>query len=107
MQRLGENGEWLANLAERGLRMDNGFQLSNETKMLQTWMREYVRKEILPLETTMDPEDIMIPAEDYERLSRKTRKAGMWNLGIPEKYSGAGLSCFEMIESAVRSRHGI
>lgn len=107
---MGEKGERLADLAERGLRMDNGFQLSNETKMLQTWMREYVRKEILPLETTMDPEDIMIPAEDYERLSRKTRKAGMWNLGIPEKYGGAGLSCFEitvLMEEMAQHRNGL
>jgi len=90
--------------------MTTGFQLPTELKMLQTWMREYVRKEILPLETTMDPEDIMIPEDDYNRLTAKTRKAGMWNLGVPEEYGGAGLSCFEMtvlMEEMAQHRNGL
>lgn len=90
--------------------MRSGFQMSNETKMLQTWMREYVRKEILPLETTMDPEAIMISAEDYERLSNKTQEAGMWHLGLPEKYGGAGLDCFTMTvltEEMSQHRNGL
>jgi len=90
--------------------MSNGFQLSTETKMLQTWVREYVRKEILPLETTMDPEDIMIRPADYERLSKRTQEAGMWNLGIPEAYGGAGLDCFTMtvlMEEMAQHRNGL
>ncbi|MEE8398590.1 MAG: acyl-CoA dehydrogenase family protein [Desulfobacterales bacterium] len=90
--------------------MSAGFQMSNETKMLQTWVREYVRKEILPLETTMDPEAITISTEDYERLSSKTREAGMWHLGLPEKYGGAGLDCFTMtvlMEEMSQHRNGL
>ena len=96
---------------EKGdIKVSTGFQLSTETKMLQTWMREYVRKEILPLETSMDPEDIMIPMADYERLSKKTREAGMWNLNIPEEYGGAGLDCFTMsvlMEEMAQHRNGL
>ena len=78
--------------------------------MLQTWMREYLRKEILPLETTMDPEAITIPGEEYERLSKKTQEAGMWNLNIPEEYGGAGLDCFTMtvlMEEMSQHRNGL
>ena len=90
--------------------MSSGFQLSTETRMLQTWMREYVRKEIVSLETTMDPEAIMIPMADYERLSEKTQEAGMWNLNIPEEYGGAGLDCFTMtvlMEEMSQHRNGL
>lgn len=90
--------------------MSSGFQLSTETRMLQTWMREYLRKEILPLETTMDPEAITIPGEEYERLSKKTQEAGMWNLNIPEEYGGAGLDCFTMtvlMEEMSQHRNGL
>ena len=90
--------------------MTEGFQLSNEVKMLQAWMREFVRKEILPLETTMDPEAVTIAEEDYERLSRKTRDAGMWCLPVAEEYGGAGVDCFTMtvlMEEMTQHRNGL
>src|SRR5262249_31516198 len=37
-----------------------------------------------------------IPDEDFERLSAKTKAAGLWALGAPEEYGGGGLDTFSM-----------
>ena len=90
--------------------MDTGYQLPEELKMLQTWVRNFVRREIIPLERAMDPEDTEIPEDDYERLSRITKDAGMWCLGVPEEYGGGGLSCFAMTivqEEMAQHRNGL
>ena len=76
--------------------MDIGFQLPEDIKMLQTWVRDFVRREIMPLEKKMDPEATELAPEEYDRLSKITKGAGMWCLGVPEKYGGGGLSCFAM-----------
>ncbi len=74
--------------------METGFQLPEDIKMLQTWVRDFVRREIVPLEKKMDPEATELEPEEYDRLSKITKGAGMWCLGVPEKYGGGGLSCF-------------
>jgi acyl-CoA dehydrogenase len=90
--------------------MDTGYQLPEELKMLQTWVRNFIRREIVPLERNIDPEDTEIPEEDYRRLSKITRDAGMWCLGVPEEYGGGGLSCFAMTiiqEEMAQHRNGL
>jgi acyl-CoA dehydrogenase len=52
----------------------------------------------------------MIAEEDYERLSRKTRDAGMWCLPVAEEYGGAGVDCFTMtvlMEEMTQHRNGL
>lgn len=86
--------------------MSAGFELPEDLKMLRTWMRDFIRKEIIPLEQHLDPEAIELPEEDFKRLSKKVREAGMWCLGAPERYGGGGLSCFGMaIVEEERSQH--
>ncbi len=90
--------------------METGFQLPEDIKMLQTWARDFVRREILPLELNMDPEAVDISQEDWDRLSKVTKDAGMWCLGVPEEYGGGGLSCFAMTvlgEELSQHRNGL
>lgn len=90
--------------------MDIGYQLPEDLKMLQTWMRNFVRREIVPLEQYLDPEALEISEEDYDRLSRKAKDAGMWCLGVPEEYGGGGLGCFAMTvvnEEMAQHRNGL
>ena len=90
--------------------MDMGYQLPEDLRMLQTWVRNFIRREIIPLERGLDPEDIELPEEDYERLSKITRDAGMWCLGVPEEYGGGGLNCFSMTvvhEEMSQHRNGL
>jgi acyl-CoA dehydrogenase len=90
--------------------MDIGYQLPEDLKMLQTWMRNFIRREIVPLERQLDPEAFQLPEEDYARLSKKVKDAGMWCLGVPKEYGGAGLGCFEMTvvhEEMSQHRNGL
>ncbi len=90
--------------------METGFQLPEDIKMLQTWARDFVRHEILPLELTMDPEAVDISREDWDRLAKVTKDAGMWCLGVGEKYGGGGLSTFAMTvlgEELSQHRNGL
>ena len=81
--------------------METGFQLPEDLRMLQTWMRNFIRREIVPLERSLDPEAVDLPEEDYQSLARVARDAGMWCLGVPEEWGGGGLGCFQMTESQV------
>ncbi len=90
--------------------MDVGYQLPEDLRMLQTWMRDFIRREIVPLERELDPEAMELPEEDYERLSRIAKDAGMWCLGVPEEYGGGGLGCFAMTvinEEMAQHRNGL
>ncbi|TET74910.1 MAG: acyl-CoA dehydrogenase, partial [Dehalococcoidia bacterium] len=90
--------------------MDVGYQLPEDLRMLQTWMRNFIRREIIPLERELDPEAMELPEEDYERLSRIAKDAGMWCLGAPEEYGGGGLGCFAMTvinEEMAQHRNGL
>ncbi len=57
--------------------MDIGFQLPEDIKMLQTWVRDFFRREILPLEKKMCPEATELAPEKFDRLSKLTKGAGM------------------------------
>ena len=90
--------------------MEEGYQLPEDLKMLQTQIRDFIRREIIPLERKLDPEDIELPEEEYERLSKIAKDAGMWCMGVPEEYGGGGLSCFAMTvihEEMAQHRNGL
>ncbi len=72
-----------------------GFQLSEELKLLRGQVRRIVEEDVIPAESRVDPDAAEIAPEDYERISRKARDAGLWYMGAPRKYGGGGLSTFE------------
>src|SRR5206468_5455564 len=73
-----------------------GFTLPDELRVLREQIRRFIREEIIPLEQRLDPDAPGIPDEDSERLSAKTKAAGLWALGAPEQYGGGGLDTFSM-----------
>ncbi len=72
-----------------------GFQISEELNMIREQVRRIVSEEIIPAESRVDPDAPAILEEDFQRISAKTRAAGLWYLGAPKKYGGGGLSAFE------------
>ena len=87
-----------------------GFTLPDELRVLRDQIRRFIREEILPLEQRLDPDAPEIPAEDYARLAAKTKAAGLWALGAPEKYGGGGLDTFSMcvvLEEMSQHRMGL
>jgi len=75
------------------------FSISEEYMMLKESMREFVRREMMPLEKTLLERELslwtepgpLIPDEDHERLMRKSKELGFWGLEVEEKFGGQGL----------------
>jgi acyl-CoA dehydrogenase len=87
-----------------------GYRLPDELVALRDQVRRFVRDEIIPVEQRVDPDAPEIAAEDYQRLSTRARAAGLWCLGVPEKYGGGGLDTFSMsviLEEMSQHRMGL
>src|SRR5207249_12124792 len=87
-----------------------GFTLPDELRLIREQVRRFIREEIIPLEQRLDPDAPGIPDEDFERLSAKTKAAGLWALGAPEQYGGGGLGTFSMsvvVEEVSQPRMGL
>src|SRR5207248_10754599 len=87
-----------------------GFTLPDELRLIREQVRRFIREEIIPLEQRLDPDAPGIPDEDFERLSAKTKAAGLWALGAPEQYGGGGLDTFSMavvLEEMSQHRMGL
>lgn len=75
------------------------FSISEEYNMLKSSMREFVKRELLPLEKSFLERDISLWTEpgpqiakaDMERLLRESKKLGFWGLEVEEKFGGQGL----------------
>ena len=87
-----------------------GFKLPDELRILSEQIRRFIKEEIVPLEQRIDPDAPSIPDEDFERLSAKTKAAGLWALGAREEYGGGGLDTFSMcvaLEEMSQHRMGL
>src|SRR5260370_37171164 len=71
------------------------FGLTNEQRMILGTVREFVTKELLPLEAEaqraeLDGRSFPGPG-DLRRLQQRAKTAGLWGLLTPEEYGGANL----------------
>lgn len=75
------------------------FSIPEEYMMLKESMREFVRREMMPLEKKILERDMglwttpgpLLPKEDTQRLLQKTKDLGFWGLEVEEKFGGQGL----------------
>lgn len=87
-----------------------GFQLSDELKLLRDQVRQIIRDEIIPIEHRIDPDAPEIPEQDYWRIAKKVQDAGLWCMGSPVEYGGGGLGTFAMcvvLEEMAQHRMGL
>src|SRR5262249_18510359 len=87
-----------------------GFRLPDELLALREQIRRVVRDEIIPVEQRIDPDAPELPDEDYQKIAAKTKAAGLWALGAPEKFGGGGLDTFSMcvaLEEMSQHRMGL
>jgi acyl-CoA dehydrogenase len=71
------------------------FNLTDEQRMIQKTIRQFVERELIPLE----PEVLRneregrpgITREKVKELQEKAKKAGFWGINTPEEYGGANL----------------
>ncbi|HYL39214.1 MAG TPA: acyl-CoA dehydrogenase family protein [Bryobacteraceae bacterium] len=64
------------------------FELSDEQRLLVQTARRFVAEQILPLETSLDPDADSLDADDHARLTALVREMGLYGLGIPAEYGG-------------------
>ena len=75
------------------------FSISEEYMMLKEAMREFVNREMMPLEKVLLERELslwtqpgpLIPEEDHKRLMEKSRELGFWGIDVEEKFGGQGL----------------
>src|ERR1043166_4741330 len=67
------------------------FNLPEELQMLQQTVRQFVDKELIPIEM-QSKDGVELKPEVKERLSKKTREMGLWMLDVPEEYGGAAFA---------------
>ena len=86
------------------------YELPEELKMAKSMVKDYVQNEIIPLEQNLDHDAIALPKEDFDRLTPKTKEMGLWCIGVPQEYGGAGLNLFSQVvmeEEMVQHRAGL
>ncbi len=75
------------------------FSISEEYMMLKQSMREFVKREMLPLERNFLERDMglwtepgpLLPYEQTQRLKKITKELGFWGLEVGEEFGGQGL----------------
>ena len=75
------------------------FAIPEEYMMLKEAVKEFVKRELIPLEKTMLDRELslwtepgpMIPKEDKARLLKGAKDLGLWGLEVGEEYGGQGL----------------
>lgn len=75
------------------------FSIPEEYMMLKESMREFVKREMMPLEKGLLERELslwtepgpLISEEDHQRLLQKTKELGFWGLEVEEDLGGQGL----------------
>jgi acyl-CoA dehydrogenase len=68
------------------------FNLPEELQMLKQTVRRFIDTEVIPLEREFRPEGEGMPQRLLQPLQEKAKALGLWLLGVPEEYGGAGLN---------------
>ena len=68
------------------------FDLPEETLMIRDTVRQFVAKELLPLEAEFDFEESNLPDDRRADLRKKVDDIGLGGMFIPEEYGGARTS---------------
>jgi acyl-CoA dehydrogenase len=83
--------------------------LPEELRFLKESVREFVQREIRPLEDQLPPDAPGLPPELLGPVQDKARRSGLWALKTPAEFGGAGLSVLAQVvvaEEAARCRSG-
>lgn len=71
------------------------FTLSSEQKMVQRTIRDFVKKELMPLESEVLRNEREgqpgVSEEKAAELQQKAKRLGFWGINTPEEYGGANL----------------
>ena len=83
--------------------------LTSEMLDLRTVVRDFMKREVIPAESQAPHDAYKLPHEVLLRLQDRARASGLWCLGSPEEYGGAGLGLLArsvVAEEAAQCRMG-
>ena len=72
--------------------MNTAWQLSEELRGLQKVARDFVQREVVPVEETLEFDAYQLPADALEAARKKARQAGIWCVASPAAYGGSEMS---------------
>lgn len=72
--------------------MNTAWQLPEELRGLQKVARDFVQREVVPVEETLEFDAYQLPADDLESARKKARQAGIWCVASPAAYGGSEMS---------------
>jgi len=72
------------------------FELPEELRLLKDTVRNFVDRELIPIEMTSMAGADMRP-EVRAPLEEKAKKLGLWHLDVPQEYGGQGLNLLGMV----------
>jgi acyl-CoA dehydrogenase len=67
------------------------FELPEELQLIKKTVRDFIDREVIPLEREYRPESEDMPEHLLKPLQEKTKTMGFWQLDVPQEYGGAGL----------------
>lgn len=67
------------------------FALSEEVCMIRDTVKQFVERELLPLEQEYGYDELNLPEEKRRELTRRVRDAGLSGLYVPKEYGGPGI----------------
>ena len=71
------------------------FRLSDEERMIRDTVRDFIRREVMPLEPEVLENERQgrpsLPLKTLDALQQKARALGFWGINTPEEYGGANL----------------
>jgi acyl-CoA dehydrogenase len=71
------------------------FRLAEEERMIQKTVRDFVKKELMPLEQEVLRNERNgkpgLSSEQVQELRQKAKRLGFWGINTPEEYGGANL----------------
>jgi acyl-CoA dehydrogenase len=86
-----------------------GWELSTELQGLKKLARDFVQREIRPVEETLEFDAYQLPGDALEAARAKARQAGLWCLASPAQYGGSEMSLLAQVvvaEEASQCRMG-
>lgn len=72
------------------------FELPDELRLLKETVRQFVDRELIPVEMSSMDGPVMKP-EVRAELEAKAKKLGLWHLDVPAEYGGQGLNLLGMV----------
>jgi acyl-CoA dehydrogenase len=87
------------------------FSLSSEQKMILQTVREFVRRELMPLEAEVQKADtegrVFMDRARLQALQARAKTAGLWGLMTPEEYGGADVGRLMTALIAMETAHAL